>query len=64
MKLSEDVEGGWFLNNGIGDKYLFLESFAWHWHNSSKKHLPIEVGSKFYALQQLTDKKLKEKGIL
>ena len=64
VKLSEDVESGWFINNGVGDKYLFLESFAWHWHNSSKKHLPIQEGSKFYALQQLTNKRLIEKGIL
>ena len=63
VKLSEDVESGWFLNNGVGDKYLFLEAFAWHWHNSSKKHLPIEEGSKFYALQELTNKRLKERGI-
>ena len=64
VKLSEDIESGWFINNGVGDKHLFLDSFAWHWHNSSKKHLPIQEGSKFYALQKLTNKRLKEKGIL
>jgi len=64
VKLSEDVENGWFINNGIGDKYLFLEAFAWHWHNSSKKHLPIEKGSKFYALQEVTNKRLKERKII
>jgi len=64
VKLNKDIENGWFLNNGVGDKYLFLEAFAWHWHNSSNKHLPIEEGSKFHTLQKLTNKKLKEKKIL
>jgi hypothetical protein len=62
--LVTSIEEGWFKNNGVGNKYLFPEAFAWHWHNSSNKHKEIEVGSKFHALQTITDQKLKEKGIL
>jgi|TARA_R110001583_G_scaffold59311_1_gene176491 hypothetical protein len=63
-ELSENVEAGWFANNGYADDNLYLEAFAWHWHNSSKKHLPIEEGSKFELLQRLTNMKLEERGIL
>jgi hypothetical protein len=48
----------------VGDESrLFLEAFAWHWHNSSNKNkIPVK-DSKFYALERLTNKILKEKGI-
>jgi len=43
---------------------LFLEAFAWHWHNSSNKHKEIVKRSKFDLLEKITDEKLRELGIL
>lgn len=54
---------GWFIKNEHSNK-LFLEAFAWHWHNSSNKDKPIEPESKFYLLNKLTDENLKKRGIL
>jgi len=42
---------------------LFLDAFAWHWHNSSNKDREIQVGSKFDLLRKRTEQLLKEKGI-
>lgn len=44
--------------------FLFLDAFAWHWHNSSNKDRDIQEGSKFDLLRKRTDKLLKERGIL
>lgn len=44
--------------------FLFLDAFAWHWHNSSNKDREIQVGSKFDLLRKRTDTLLAEKGIL
>jgi len=45
---------------------LFLETFAWHWHNGGGRLVVNEMceGSKYDLLNKLTDKRLKEKGIL
>ena len=49
----------------VEDKsWLFLEAFAWHWHNSSYKDRTPVKDSKFYALEHLTNQRLKEKGII
>lgn len=48
------IENGWFNTNDYSDE-LFLESFSWHWHNSSHKNDTIEPGCKFYALNQYID---------
>ena len=63
--LSEDLENDWFYNRkNTAKDNLFLEAFAWHWHNSSKKTYPIEEGSKFDLLRKRTDALLYKKGIL
>jgi len=63
--LSEDLENDWFYNKkDTAYDHLFLEAFAWHWHNSSKKTFPIEEGSKFDLLRIRTDALLKNKGII
>ena len=62
--ITDEIQKQWFLNPLQNQKYLFLESFGWHWHNSSKKDFEIVPGSKFDLLEKLTEKKLKEKGIL
>ena len=59
----DEIEKGWFLEKLKDEKYLFLQSFAWHWHNSSKKDYVIAKGSKFDLLEKLTDKKLQQKEI-
>ena len=63
-ELSEKVEAGWFKPNDVVFDNLYLEAFAWHWHNSSKKHLTIEDGSKFALLQKITQMRLEERGIV
>ena len=41
--------------------FLFLDAFAWHWHNSSNKDRLIEEGSKFDLLGNRTNQLLKKK---
>ena len=60
-KFSEKVLAGWFDKNSYSSKCLFLDSFAWHWHNSSNKDRLIEEGSKFDLLGNRTNKLLREK---
>jgi hypothetical protein len=62
-ELKKLIEQSWFINNGYAKDNLFLEAFAWHWHNSSNNHKTIEPGSKFYELQQITNNKLRNRGI-
>jgi hypothetical protein len=61
--LSRNVENGWFDKNEYSDN-LFLDAFAWHWHNSSYKHRKIEEGSKFYLLIKRNNELLAERGFL
>lgn len=61
--LSREAEAAWF-ENPTDPSNLFLESFAWHWHNSSNKHKTIVEGSKFSLLKDRNDKVLKEMGII
>lgn len=57
------TEKGWFTPNEYS-KDLFLNTFGWHWHNSSHKHKVVNEGSKFDLLTKHIDNRLKEKGIL
>lgn len=61
--LGTQIESGWFTKNEYSEN-LFLESFSWHWHNSSYKNHVVKEGSKFDLLNKLTDKRLKDKGML
>ena len=58
------VVGHGFDTTHTDRDFLFLDAFAWHWHNSSNKYRPIETESKFDLLRKRTDSLLKEKGIL
>ena len=60
----EVVDKSWFKDVGHGDKYLFSEAYAWHWHNSSNKDCTVEPGSKFDLLEKMMDEKIEEKGLL
>ena len=62
--LGDKIESQWFLNPLENDEHMFLDSFGWHWHNSSKKDFDVVEGSKFRNLEKLIDSKLKEKGLL
>lgn len=64
LELVLNVKEGWFKNNDYVKDNLYLEAFAWHWHNSSNKHEPIEKGSKFDMLREVTNSRLKDRGIL
>lgn len=57
------IESGWFTENEHSTT-LFTEAFAWHWHNNSYKHTPVEKNSKFDILTRLVNCKLEDKGIL
>jgi len=60
----DKVKLGWFENKLEDPAYLFLEAFAWHWHNSSNKNKVVQPGSKFDMLRDITNKRLKSRGIL
>jgi hypothetical protein len=59
--LGDIVQNGWFKKTDHST-WLFPESFAWHWHNSSSRNHTIEPGSKFDLLTKMMDTKLKERG--
>lgn len=63
VPLNQAIQAGWFAKNSHSN-YLFLEAFAWHWHNTSRKYEDICEGSKFYLLENYIDDRLKVKGIL
>jgi hypothetical protein len=56
-KLSDDILTYWFENE-CPDDLLFLDAFAWHWHNSSNKNKPIVENSKFDKLRRIIQNKL------
>lgn len=58
--LGTKIEGGWFQRTEYSE-HLFLDAFAWHWHNSSYKGQTVEAGSKFWLLESLIDQVLKDK---
>ena len=63
--LSMEAEKNWFKNeNNSAKDNLFLEAFAWHWHNTSNKDKPIESGSKFDLLRERTNLLLADRGIV
>jgi hypothetical protein len=59
----DHIESQWFTKELENKEHLFLECFAWHWHNSSKKGDPVATGSKFDLLQKFVSKALRERGI-
>ena len=61
--LGDKIESQWFYDKLDNKDHLFLDSFGWHWHNSSKKDFKIVDGSKFNLLQKRTDDLLKARGI-
>ena len=63
--LGDKIQNGWFKKTEYSTN-LFLEAFAWHWHNGGGTgfgNLPIEKGSKFDLLNDYVDNKLKIQGI-
>jgi hypothetical protein len=56
--LGDYIESQGFLKPLDNEDHLFLESFGWHWHNSSKKDFDIVSGSKFDLLTKIIDLKL------
>ncbi len=57
------IESQWFTKKMENKDHLFLESFAWHWHNSSKKDYEVVDGSKFDLLQKFVSNRLEQRGI-
>jgi hypothetical protein len=61
--LGSFMDDGWFKNKPYNDSFLFLEAFAWHWHNSSWKNAEVEAGSKFNLLELEMERRLIERGL-
>jgi hypothetical protein len=59
----DSTEHGWFNKNEHSTD-LFLNTFGWHWHNSSHKTKIVNEGSKFDLLTKYIDNKLRDKGII
>jgi hypothetical protein len=59
----DSTEHGWFNKNKHSTD-LFLNTFGWHWHNSSHKTKIVNEGSKFDLLTKYIDNKLRDKGII
>jgi len=56
--LSQAIEPQWFDTPLQNVDNLFLEAFAWHWHNSSNKRKEVVGGSKFDLLEKLMEERL------
>tara|TARA_R110000824_G_scaffold102641_9_gene244207 strand:- start:53 stop:988 length:936 start_codon:yes stop_codon:yes gene_type:complete len=61
--LSIELENSRIEHKLEDHRNLFLDAFAWHWHNSSYKAKEVVDGSKFDLLDKLTSEKLKNRGI-
>jgi len=62
-KKAQKLEHSQFDGKLEDSKDLFLEAFAWHWHNSSNKNKEVVCGSKFDLLEKMIKNKLIDKGI-
>ena len=56
----DNLWSGWFENDCLDDN-LFLDCFAWHWHNTSYKDKQIIINSKFDKLRKITNSRLEER---
>jgi hypothetical protein len=61
---SVEADQSMFTKPVKDDDFLFLDAFAWHWHNSSNKNKEVVKNSKFDILQRRTKQRLRERGIL
>ena len=59
-----EADKAMFDTKMIDPEGLFEGAFAWHWHNSSNKNKEVVEGSKFNLLENITDKKLREREII
>ncbi len=59
---SIEADKGMFKSPLKNPDWLFLDAFAWHWHNSSNKDYDIVEGSKFDLLKKITKERLKSRG--
>lgn len=60
----DKAESGWFESKLEDESHLFLDAFAWHWHNSSNKDRQVVDGSKFDLLEKHIERKLTERGLV
>jgi len=58
------LQNYWFEHPMQDPENLFLEAFAWHWHNSSNKNKEVVEGSKFDLLEKFIDQKLQERNLV
>jgi hypothetical protein len=61
---ANEIQATWFDAPIKDESHLFLDAFAWHWHNTSWRHHKPKAGSKFQRLEEIMDKKLKEKELI
>lgn len=60
---ANEIQATWFDAPIKDEAHLFLDAFAWHWHNTSWRHKKPKVGSKFFRLEEIMNAKLAERGI-
>lgn len=63
-ELTKKIQDTWFDGEVESEDWLFLDAFAWHWHNTTWKLKKPKKGSKFYRLEEIVDQKLKQKNII
>jgi hypothetical protein len=63
-ELSKALDVQWFDAPLEDFNNLFLEAFAWHWHNSSNRNKDVVKGSKFDMLDTLMTARLRERNII
>jgi len=62
--MGTEIEKGWFKPTEHSNK-LFLEAFAWHWHNGGgTNNYEVQPLSKFDILTSLINDKLKQRGLV
>lgn len=61
---ANEIQATWFDAPVKDEAHLFLEAFAWHWHNTSWRHKKPKEGSKFQRLEEIMDEKLLELGLV
>lgn len=60
---ANEIQATWFNAPITDESHLFLDAFAWHWHNTSWRHKKPKIGSKFNRLEAIMNGKLEERNI-
>ena len=59
-----EIQNTWFDAPITDESHLFLEAFAWHWHNTSWQHKRPKDGSKFDRLEKMMTSLIDSKNLI